>query len=314
MRKIAVLFTLATLWSATALFAQSPAIEDWAVDVGLSYEMTTDITYTRSDGHESRLDVIAPRDEGPHPTLLYIHGGGWVGGNKEGMVLHFLPYLAMGYAVVNVEYRLASVALAPAAVADTRCALRWVYDNAEDHGFDTERIVVSGHSAGGHLSLTTGMLPASAGFDGGCPATRDDGAGPADAHEPDMPVAAVINWFGITDVGDLVEGPNAKTYAVRWFGPMADRMELARRVSPLEYVRGDLPPILTIHGDADTIVPYEHGVRLHEAIEAAGGIGRLHTVPGGGHGMFSREQYHEAFEVIREFLALHVPGDGGDRP
>jgi len=70
---------------------------------------------------------------------------------------------------VNVEYRLASVALAPAAVEDCRCALRWVYQHAKEYGFDTSRLAVEGHSAGGHLSLMTGMLDASAGFDNECP-------------------------------------------------------------------------------------------------------------------------------------------------
>ena len=78
------------------------------------------------------------------PTLLYIHGGGWVGGGKDRQNHHFLPYLEMGFAVVNIEYRLAAVALAPAAVEDARCALRWIYNNAEKYGFDTNRIVVSG--------------------------------------------------------------------------------------------------------------------------------------------------------------------------
>ena len=60
--------------------------------------------------------------------------------------------------VVNVEYRLASVSLAPAAVEDCRCALHWVYDHAPEYGFDISKLVVEGHSAGGHLSLMTGML------------------------------------------------------------------------------------------------------------------------------------------------------------
>ena len=71
------------------------------------------------------------------PTLLYIHGGGWVGGVKETHFLDFLPYLEMGFAVVNVEYRMGRVALAPGAVEDCRCALRWVLNNAEEYGIDT---------------------------------------------------------------------------------------------------------------------------------------------------------------------------------
>jgi acetyl esterase/lipase len=292
-----------------AAFAQETDARTWAVDVANGYRIESDVTYTVSDGHESKLDIIVPYGEPePRPTLLYIHGGGWVQGNKEMMTLSFLPYLEMGFSVVNVEYRLADVALAPAAVEDTRCALRWVHDNADRYGFDRDKIVVSGHSAGGHLSLMTGLLPAEAGFDRRCPAINPDAPGPVDSHEPEMPVAGIINWFGVTDVADLVDGPNAKAYAVMWFGAMSDRMDLARRVSPLEYVRPGLPPVLTIHGNADALVPYEHGARLHEALLAAGGVSVLHTVPGGGHGFFAREANHAADAAIREFLHEHVFG------
>ena len=156
---------------------------------------------------------------------MYFHGGGWVGGNKDANVLRLLPYLEMGWSVVNVSYRLGRVSLAPAAVEDCLCALRWVIQNAEEYNFDTSRIVVTGNSAGGHLALTTGMVPASAGLDRQCP-----------GNEP-LEVAAVINWYGITDVGDLLEGPNERTYAVEWMGSMSDRLEIARQVSPLTYVR-----------------------------------------------------------------------------
>lgn len=286
-----------------ALFAQD--IASWTVEIGQRYRLVPDVTYLVADQHESKLDVIAPRDTSrPLPTLLYIHGGGWVGGDKDAMLIHFLPYLEMGFAVVNVEYRLGRVALAPAAVEDCRCALRWVKNNAAEYGLDPARIVVSGHSAGGHLSLTTGMLPASAGLDRRCPARNPEGA-VADAHEPEMTVAAMVNWFGITDVADLVAGPNAKTYAVAWMGGRSDWREVAKRVSPLTYVRSELPPILTLHGDADTIVPYDHAVRLHRALGEAGAPHRLHTIPGGGHGGFTLEENLEAMRTIRSFLAEH---------
>ena len=287
---------------ATPVFAQNdPA--SWAVQVGLEFETVPDITYSTSNGYESKLDVYSPRDKStPRPTVIYIHGGGWVGGDKDSSILTLMPYLQMGFAAVNVEYRLAREALAPAAVEDSRCALRWVIQNGERYGFDTERLVVTGHSAGGHLSLTTGMLSASAGLDRRCPARVADGRGRADTRDVEMPVAAIVNWFGITDVGDLLEGENAKSYAVGWMGSMPDRMEIAERVSPLGLVRGGLPPILTLHGDADTIVPYDHAVRLHRKLDAVGVANKLHTIPGGGHGTFSVEQYQEAFSVIRNFL------------
>lgn len=278
---------------------------DWTVRMANQYQVTPDVTYLTADGYESKLDVIAPRNPaGPLPTLLYIHGGGWVGGTKEGAMLRLLPYLEMGFAVVNVEYRLARVALAPAAVEDGRCALRWVLSNADRYGFDPDRIVVSGHSAGGHLTLTTGMLPASAGLDRRCPA-RNPAGGLADAHEPEMRVAAMVNWYGITDVADLVSGPNAKTYAVAWMGGLTDWRAVAERVSPLSHVRSGLPPILTIHGDADDIVPFDHAVRLHQALDEAGVPAKLHAIEGGGHGGFTDAESLAAYRAIREFLVEH---------
>ena len=282
-----------------------------AVDIMSKYRVAPNITYLTASGYESKLDVMTPRGESPAPTLIYIHGGGWVGGTKESSVLRALPYLEMGWAVVNVEYRMARNALAPGAVEDCRCALRWVHRNAEEYGFDTSRIVTTGASAGGHLSLTTGMLPASAGLDRLCPDSDTSKPGWAKAMEPEMPVAAIVNWFGITDVGDLLHGENAKTYAVAWMGSKPDRMDLAKRVSPMTYVRSSLPPILTIHGNADNIVPYQHALNLHAALDEAGVTNKIHTVPGKGHGNFSAEETQEIFQVIRAFLDEHVTAGGG---
>jgi acetyl esterase/lipase len=248
-----------------------------------------------SDNFETKVDLYLPRgQQTPAPTLIQIHGGGWVGGNKEANALRFLPYLEMGWAVVNVQYRLGQVGLAPAAVEDSLCALRWVIRNAEQYGLDPARVVVTGYSAGGHLALTTGITPASAGLDRQCPGT-----------EP-LRVAAIVNWYGITDVGDLLDGANMRSYAVQWMGSLPDREAVAERVSPLTYVRGGLPPVLTIHGDADPVVPYTHALRLRDALDRAGVPNRLHTVPGGGHGNFTVAEYQDIYETVRQFLAEHV--------
>jgi dipeptidyl aminopeptidase/acylaminoacyl peptidase len=137
------------------------------------------------------------------------------------------------------------------------------------------------------------MLPASAGLDRECP-------GP----EP-LKVSAIVNWYGITDVEDLLDGPNMKTYAVTWLSSMENRREIARRVSPIHYVRAGLPPIITIHGDADPTVPYTHAVQLHEALQKAGVPNQLVTIPGGHHGGFNREQTLRAFGEIEKFLVAH---------
>lgn len=270
----------------------------WAAELSNRYGVIPDIIYSKANNFELRLDLYLPRghDEGdPLPTLMYIHGGGWIFGAKEGASQHLLPYLEDGWAAVNVGYRLSNTSHAPAAVEDVRCALRWVIDNADSWNLDPERIVVTGHSAGGHLSLATGLLTDEAGLDAACP-----------GGETPLEVAAVINWFGITDVPDLLEGPNEKNYAVAWLGSRSDRRAVAERVSPIYYVRASSPPVLTIHGDEDTVVPYSHATRLHEKLDAARVPNRLVTIEGGGHGQFTDDEVVRAYGAIRDFLQAHV--------
>lgn len=276
-----------------------PPSTPWVTNAANEYTVDPNITYLTAENYDLKLDIYRPvNPEKAAPTLIYFHGGGWVGGVRSANVLEILPYLEMGWAVVNVDYRLASVSLAPAAVEDCRCALKWVITHARQYNFDPERIVVSGRSAGGHLALTTGLLTVSAGLDVRCYYDEDP---------MDLPVAAIINWYGITDVTDVLDGPNLKTWAAHWIGPGSDRLALAKRVSPLTYVRHGAPPILTIHGDSDPVVPYKQAVRLHQALDKANVPNKLLTVQGGGHGRFTAKETAEIYEGIREFLKKHVP-------
>ena len=271
-----------------------------AVQIDSGYSVNSNLTYLTASGRDLKLDVYQPwPSTAATPVVLNFHGGGWVAGSREDDVLHLLPYMQMGFAVVNVEYRLAKVAPAPAAVEDTLCALQWVGRNAQRYNFDLSKVVVTGGSAGGHLALATGMIPSDSPFTNQC-AANGSWAGPYVNSAPK--VAAVVNWFGITDVADMLQGPNTRSYAVAWFGSMDGRMELARRLSPLSYVRKDGPAVLTIHGDADPLVPYAHAVRLRQAMDKAGEKNQLHTIKGGGHGGFAPEQHQQAFQAVRNFL------------
>jgi acetyl esterase/lipase len=276
--------------------AQLPEALRTAVLINHAYDVNSNITYQVANNVELKLDVYHSREaKSPTPVVMMIHGGGWLVSNKDDYVLTAGPYLAMGFAVVNVEYRPGKVSLAPASVEDCACALRWIARHANDYNFDLDKIILTGPSAGGHLALMTGMAPASAGFANEC-AYQDD---PKVAAPK---VAAIINLFGITDVADLLQGPNLRTYAVSWLGSAPGREDLARRISPMTYVRTGLPPILTIHGDADKVVPYSHAVRLHEALTKAGVRNQLLTIPGAGHGWLTAEQDLLAFETTRAFL------------
>ncbi|MEO8308433.1 MAG: alpha/beta hydrolase [Pseudomonadota bacterium] len=291
-------FTFAALAVAAAAQGQSAAdasAEEWAAHALNRYQVAANITYLTASNFESKMDIYSRRGATtPQPTVVYFHGGFWAAGSKEGAVFSLLPWMQMGWNVINVEYRLAKVAPAPAAVEDGLCALRFLAANAKTYNIDVDRLVTYGESAGGHLALTSAMIPESAGLDRVC-----------SANAPLPKVAAVFNFYGITDVTDVIDGPHKANLAITWLGSLPDRNDIAKRVSPLTYVRAGLPPIMTVHGDKDPLVPYGHAVRLHDALTKASVQNRLLTIPGGGHGQFKPEERTRIFTAVREFLTAH---------
>jgi acetyl esterase/lipase len=147
--------------------------------------------------------------------------------------------------------------------------------------------VVSGSSAGGHLALMVGLLNAES--DHPC---RADAA-------PD----AVVNWYGITDIEAvdeyLVESRAERNFAQLWVGDRDRIGEISSRYSPLSLISRNAPPIITIHGTADTTVPYTQADALHAALQTRN---RLVSLEDGTHGGFSDAQYQDAISAIFEFL------------
>ena len=131
---------------------------------------------------------------------------------------------------------------------------------------------------------------------------------------PDEPqVAAIVNFFGIADVADLLDGPSKKPfpeswpYTVQWLGNQPNRADLAKAASPLTYVRAGMPPTISIHGDADPLVPYSTRSACRRRCRRPAFAHELVTIPGGGHGNFSPDQWQRAYAAIEKFLAAHVP-------
>ena len=228
-------------------------------------------------------------DDGPRPTLMWIHGGGWVAGDKASQISQVIPYLQRGWNVFNVNYR-QGPSTAPAAVDDVMCAYQFITQQLAERGQPVDQIVVSGASAGGHLSLVVGLLNAHG--EHPCRATN--------------PPAAVVNWYGITDI-ELVdeylqsERPQSN-YARSWAGTQAGIMEVSDAFSPMYLISDEAPPIISIHGTADTVVPYEQGESLHSSLSTPN---ELVTQKGGKHSGFTDIQYQEAYRRIFAFLDAH---------
>lgn len=274
-----------------------------SIEVATRYIVNANIAYSPIHS-DVKLDLYQPSDpDERRPTLMFIHGGGWSAGSKETSTLWLLPFLQLGWTVLNVGYRLLNTSPAPAAVNDCVHALSWVRRNAGRYNINLTQLVLAGYSAGGHLALATAMIPAC------LAANKTDNADelgifPAELLKQfrDFPTpAAVINWCGITDVTDLLAPPNLQDYAVQWLGTQPNKIHIARCVSPINYVRPGLSPVVTIHGDRDLAVPYSHAVRLHQALSSVEVPNKLITLPGAGHILGVHEKL-EAYRLLLIFL------------
>ena len=288
---------LAVLLLAGTGYAQhSDAAFEWAVKAS-GYSYHSNIVYKRANAQDIKLDVISiDPPSRPRPTLLYIYGGGWVNGTKGSVTLAPLPYLEQGMNAVIIDYRVAENGHAPAAVEDCRCALRWLYTHAKEYGFDTSKIVIAGESAGGHLALITAMLPPNSEFDNECQEQEE---------APELKAAAVVSYSGPIDVADFLA--RQSWFALKWFGSNPNRLELARRISPINYVRAGLPPIILVHGDSDPYVPYEQARQLEAALNHSRVPNKLITLHGPIHGWAVEKELEveeQVFEALKKFGVL----------
>jgi acetyl esterase/lipase len=203
-------------------------------------------------------------------------------------------FLAHGFIVCTVEYRVAKQGIAPAAVEDALLAAKWFWDHFDHYHIDRDRYVVSGASAGGHLALMVGM------------ATTEAKLGPT--HPNDYRIAAIVNGYGPADVTDMLE--RKISFAVEWLpAGTPNRDAIAKQVSPVTYARKDIPPLLTIQGSNDTTVPVAEGQALDKLLKAAGADAEHHLVAGAGHGFSSPAgAWPDAEKTMFDFLVRHGLG------
>jgi acetyl esterase/lipase len=250
-----------------------------------------------------RLDVMYPAGAGPSgsmllPGVIMFHGGGWIEGDKQTMSSFYTRFLAHGFVVCSVEYRVAdgsaTGAIAPAAVEDALLAAKWFWDYLDYYHVDRARYVVTGASSGGHLAMMVGM------------ATPDAKLGPT--SPADYKIAAIVNGYGPPDVSDLLK--RGTSFAVQWLpASTPDRALLALRVSPLTYARANIPPLITVQGSNDNTVPVAQNQNLDQVLKAAGADAEIHLVQGAGHGFSTPDTaYPDAEKAMFGFLTKHGIG------
>ncbi len=229
-----------------------------------------DVPYCPQTSDTLKMDIYHPAKPNG-AAVMFIHGGGWSHGSKEGGSNNELwaALLDRGYVVASIDYRLAPEFQFPAQMQDVDCAVVYLKTHASELGIDPARIGVYGSSAGGHLASllgTTGGHGYEMGLGG-----------------PGAEVAAIVDLFGPTDLTIDVEGNPQETIA-QAFGTTDRNSKVLKEASPLFNVSPDDPPFLIIHGEKDTLVPVSQGKALYDALVAAGVDATFVPVANAGHG------------------------------
>lgn len=223
------------------------------------------VPYVPEGSALQRLDVYLPANgDGPFPTILAIHGGGFRARSKI-LYSRLAGHLTeLGYAIVSTDYRLTPRYSYPAQVEDVFCSLAWIYANHATHGFDNERIFVMGDSAGGYLAAMIGAVDAPSDYLENCPHSL-----PA----TDWIQGAVI-FYGLYDFTSIDGYPEAEVGVSLepYWGATYDEIppETLAEMSPRSWVDGSEPPFLLIHGTLDASVPSWMSEDFAEALEEAG--------------------------------------------
>nr|AGU11498.1 alpha/beta hydrolase fold [uncultured organism] len=245
-----------------------PVLEDRFPVVPVSFpggvQAWRDVVYQSLPGYRPQIvDIYVPPTPGPHPLVLYIHGGGWMGGHTRhsGALADFPKVLASlaaeGFTVASLEYRLSAEARFPAQLQDSNAAIRFLRAHAAEYRIDPKRVGVWGGSAGGHLTALTAVT---------CRNTTLDPAAAADGC-----VQAAVTWYGVYDFSAMNATPDGNAAGSRLLGcdgPCPP--EKLASVSPVTYINKSDPPFLLIHGTDDKTVPVAQSHIGEAALRKAG--------------------------------------------
>ena len=257
----------------------------------------SDLEYGEAGGQKLLLDVNVPVGAGPHPVAILVHGGGWSRGDKfrvpsgdsADITPMFAPLSAAGYVWFSINYRHAPQHRWPACFEDVQTAIRWVKAHAAEYGGDPTRVVLFGHSAGGHLVCLAGTL-----VDDSVRVQAVVGYAPVTNHEQDLPVRGGLS----TSLQALLNRPKELT---------PESLGLLREISPLNHVRPGLPPMLLIHGELDKTVPLQQSLDFQAKLRANGDACDLLVVPGAGHSLADWDRHDPDYPArLVAWLAEHL--------
>jgi acetyl esterase/lipase len=247
------------------------------------------ITYAKRGDLELKLDAARPfAPKQSAPVLMFLCGSGWgyYGSDRTQFSSEIRRAARNGYFAITVDYRSTRPvgldtpkSIFPDQIYDVKCAVRWLYANAEKYNIDCSRIGAVGWSSGANLALMLGLTAPEDGLEGEC-----------EYQQYSSKIAAVVNIEGPTDLTRLFKESSIHDVLLKYVGGSPDeRPEQYRKASPITYVSRNAPPILTIQGDKDIEVPLQQAEILDNAMKAVGADHRLIIKKNYGHLAFTNE-------------------------
>ena len=240
-----------------------------------------------------KMDIYLPANRTVTGTkvIILIHGGGWTQGDKNdfNVAIDTLKKRLPDYAIFNINYRLATVGanLFPTQEMDLKAAVEFIYGNRSTY-LVSDKFVLMGASAGGHLSLLQGYK-----------------------YTSPVKIKAVVDFFGPTDMADLYNNPGsypaAAIFLLMGGTTPATNPTLYQQSSPLTYATATSCPTIILQGGLDPLVnATTQSLALKNKLTTAGAVNEYVFYPTGGHGDWDVATYTDAYNKIQVFLAANV--------
>ncbi len=259
-----------------------------------------DLEYARAGDIPLKLDLYVPTNAKAPSVILWIHGGAWRSGSKNNPSI--LPLAEKGYAAASIDYRLSPVAQFPAQIHDIKAAIRFLRGTAKDHGIATDKIAISGGSAGGHLAALVGVTNGVKQLEGDLGQHKNQSSD----------VQSIVVFYGASNLTTILtqstpHGVNMRVPALELLlgGQPDSKPDLARLASPVFHVDKSDPPLLWYHGDQDPQMPVNQALEMLGAYKKLGLDVTFEPVFGGAHGgklFYTGEQ----FQQVSDFLARTI--------
>jgi len=260
------------------------------------------ISYVQDANPYHKMDAYLPEGNGPFPSFVYIHGGGWVGGSRDEYATMGPFYAKRGIAGFSIDYTLTTQEKScwPVVIQDVISAIRHIKANAQQYRIDPERIALMGDSAGGHLASLAGVLSGDENF--------FEGASGNSAVS--SRVSLVVDYYGPTDFQFMGESERSTAYWITatFLGSVTYQMNqsLWLEASPATYITADDPVFLIAHGTNDTVVPIDISESFQAKLETAGVETHFVRIEGGDHSILTTEEENLKVRYVLEPLLKRV--------